>query len=140
MKNTKELNVGSKLYKFNLNGTTEYEVFGIRKYANSLHYEIRCKACTHHYNCEVLIVPGEKNMYLYVEMLNEDEDYRQYYWHNDSPYFSTQEEALIHYGNQVLNEISREIENTKQKLKNQELRYSKMKNYIDSVSPKLLNN
>ena len=134
---TKELNIGDKLYKFLLTGVAEYEVFGARNYAHSTHYEIRCKNCEHGYTCEVLIVPGEKNTYSYVEMLNEVENDRQYYWHSDSPYFLTKEEALISYGLERLNNMSKEIEKTKSTLAQQQKQYVEMKAYVE-LNNKLL--
>jgi hypothetical protein len=134
----KKLNIGDKIYKkMYLKGVATYEVIGIRKYANSNHYEIKCLSCAHGYNCKILILAGEKKEFLFIEMLNDCQDEPQKHWHNDAPYFLTELGCFIHKGKEILNENDKEIKSVTATLEKLMSKQKELKDYIDSLNKKL---
>lgn len=79
-----EIKLGQKLYKYATFYLMEYEVFGILQREEGEYYQVRCNSCKHGTKCEVLLKFNDQQKLIYVSMLNEDEEDKQYYWHVSS--------------------------------------------------------
>jgi len=132
MTSLKKLSLGDILYKYlTFNGIGKYEVIGIREYSKGqVQYELLCHACTHGYKCEVLVTATTKGRFEYVSMIKGED---QEYWHDDSPYFLTQNEAIIYQSNKILSKKSKEINNLEKKLEDAKKSYSEVETYINTI-------
>jgi len=75
------LKINDTLYKYSSPSLMIYKVFGILEREDGIYYQIRCESCHHGKKCEVLIRVDDQGRLVYVSMLNEDEEDKQYYWH-----------------------------------------------------------
>jgi O6-methylguanine-DNA--protein-cysteine methyltransferase len=108
-----ELKLGDSLYKYSSINLLIYTVFGIVQREEGKYYQVRCTSCNHGNKCEVLIKEDDRGKLVYVSMLNEDEEDKQYYWHmtdQNSSYELTKKAALT-------NVINRNIEYNNNKIK-----------------------
>ena len=89
------MNIGDKLYRrVEMSGIWEYEVFAVHDYGTVKQYSVRCAPCNHGWKCELLVAEDNKGNFVYVSMLNNDEDNDQTYWHTNGPLFrKTKDEA-----------------------------------------------
>ena len=134
----KPLNIGDKVYKYlSSQGIMTYEVNGERKYRENIQYEIQCKDCNHGYPCELLITLNDNGQYVYVAMLNDDEEYPQYYYHIGEPFFLTKQEALINKGEVHISEYKLEINKLKTQLSGKEKALKELEIYVESLKEEL---
>ena len=81
------LKIGDKLYRYvEVGGIFTYTIIGLRISEFETAYEARCETCTHGWKCEMVIGNSDDKL-VYRYMINDDEDNRQNYWHNDKTQF-----------------------------------------------------
>jgi len=133
----KPLKIGDKIYKYLLGGVGSYDVIGKREYQDNIQYHLRCNNCNHPEPCELLITLNDYGQYVYVAMLNDDEDEPQYSWHTGEPFFLTKQEAIIQKGNESIKWQRDGVEKLRDRLKGAEEKLKEMKIYIESVNEEL---
>jgi hypothetical protein len=134
----KPLNIGDKVYKYlSLHGVMTYEVIGKREYRENIQYELQCKNCKHGYPCELLITLNDNGRYVYVAMLNDDEEDPQYYFHIGEPFFLAKQEALINKGEVHISEYKLEINKLKTQLSEKEKALKELEVYVESLYEEL---
>jgi len=121
-----KLEIDDTLYRYvTMHGLWEYKVIGIKIVEGVTQYITECQACTHGYRCEVMVVQRPNhNAFQFVSILNDeyddygDSDYdEQYYWHNDSWYYTTKNEAKNKIYTDLINNKKVKVKEAKETLK-----------------------
>jgi len=129
------LNVGDELFNYqSFKGIFTYKIVGVREYENSRLYEIKCQECRDHAKCRVLVSQIDNlPQFQYVQMLNEDEENEQYYWHNNQVYFVSKNDCKKHAYNKAIEYHKKEIEKLENSLKKQKERLAEIQSLVDGV-------
>lgn len=134
-------NIGDILYKYvTLKGIFTYKVIGKREYKDNVQYEVECQQCRDHLPCHVLVTQVDnKPCFQYVSMVDEDEDYEQYYWNTSvntfktEYYFKSLKDCKIDLGKGNIKNIEKEIEELEEKLKKAKFKLTEQKALIDAL-------
>lgn len=115
-----KLKLGDVLYKYATTKLLNYTVFGLVHREEGIYYQIRCNDCLTHDKCEVLIKENDRGNLVYVSMLNENYQDKQFYWHVTDDlhsYALTKKSALssriksnIQWNNEKIQELRERIE------------------------------
>ena len=128
------LNIGDKLYKDTpLNGIFEYIVTEIRKSNDNVMYVAECQNCNHGYKCLVLIARNlaSKNVFKYVEMINDENNIDEYIAYNYGLYFKSKKECKINATKEYIKNHKKTIDEYKKGIKYAEERIKELEIWID---------
>jgi len=113
------LKIGDFLYKY-IRGIFKYKVVSIRTDEFSTQYVVECMECKDHDNCKVLITQIDNyDAFIYVAMIDEDEENEQYYFHNDRDYYFFQSEIQVkkQCAKILISKKETELKNLKERIK-----------------------
>ena len=106
--NTIKLKLDDKLFKYvPFKGVFTYLVKEVRSYSDNEQYEIECQDCSDHTKCRLLVCQVDNSKtFQYVAILN-DEDEKQYYWHNDQDryFYQSKKECKLNEGQNLLTNV-----------------------------------
>ena len=134
------LNIGDTLYKYvSLRGIFKYIVIGIRSYKEYTEYEIQCKECKDHEDCELVVIQVDnQNKFQYVSMINnnKDDEKEQYYWHTTFNelrtefYYLTEQECRIESIKSSISRQEKIVEENEKRLKESKEVLDKYKSFL----------
>ncbi|MFA5409334.1 MAG: hypothetical protein WC343_11240 [Bacilli bacterium] len=119
------MKIGDILYKYvDTKGIWIYKCIGERIYKDNTQYEMECQHCEHGYKCRILVIKvkySNVEKYKYIETLNDCEDDKQYYWHEDNKhYFVDKMDCKKEKADELITEYNKDIENYKKRIKSKE--------------------
>ena len=134
----KKLDIGTTLYRYFPHvispGIANYKVVGIREHVEGYHYEVECLNCKHGKNCIMLVVPDDDKL-IYVRLINEDEEDRQYFWHSDREnfFFLDSNKAKIAKLESAVRLAKKEAEDAQKILENRKKQLDRLEESLDLV-------
>lgn len=118
----------------------EYKVVAITERPKIVFYEVECLACDHgSEKCHVLITEDLDHKcgnYRYVSMVNDSDEERQYYWHNEGLYYKDKHKCLLAEFNRRLTSAEEEVKKAEENLKYRIKARDEIKEYISSTKKK----
>ena len=139
--NTIKLKLDDKLFKYvPFKGVFTYLVKEVRSYSDNEQYEIECQDCSDHTKCRLLVCQVDNSKtFQYVAILN-DEDEKQYYWHNDQDryFYQSKKECKLNEGQNLLTKKEKEIKETKKKLEAQEKSLKELEVWINEINKEII--
>lgn len=124
--------------------TLKYQVKAIIEREKNLQYELECLSCLHSEACRILIGNNSKWEFVFVGMVNKDEDEDEYdshhhVFHNHGVYVASKEHAYIERMKQCIIDTEKRIRDAENMIKNEKEALKKYEQEIATFTDTIAN-